>query len=64
MAKLNDTNRQLRAANQRYQDTVRTTAQAEQGARRALLATQGDVTRLEKQIEDAGLTPVTRLRKP
>jgi hypothetical protein len=50
----------LREALHRAQEDVRTSGRNEQIARRAVVATQAEASRLEKQLLSAGLTPCTR----
>lgn len=60
LEKLDKAADELRNALHRAQEDVRTSGRNEQIARRAVVVAQAEVSRLEKQLLAAGLTPCTR----
>ena len=52
------------ASRQQDQDALRAAVKSEATCRQALLLVQADNTRLERQLEEAGLTPCTKKKKP
>ncbi len=60
LEKLDKAADELRNALHRAQEDVRASGRNEQIARRAVVVAQAEVSRLEKQLLFAGLTPCTR----
>lgn len=63
VSKLNDEVKELKKGRAELQRTVRGAVAGERAAKKALVQRDTTIARLEKQLEEGGITPFTKLSK-